>query len=281
MRSSQHEEDAMFPLDFIHIRQSEGFLKVNFGETMRTMVGVPGSLGVRYSYGPFAIEYYTTDTEPQPHQFRGLRIIVWDRLQRTEKPIGWHRVSFAQKLAPHAIVDLSHDTYWQSWSHGTKSHRTKWFKEHEYEIIKTDLDVFMPYFRKHARPKHLTTMFSKVLERLQVSHREVMTFFVLKNKVNGVISAGICTVDYPDVRQSYYLASFYDRENIPRQAGVWLLNYWFMRCREKGISYANLGTVWAPGQSRSWKGFTLFKQGFSPFVVAYKAPLTRITFSWK
>lgn len=265
--------------DFVHIRQSASFVQGFFSDVCRTILDTSHSLGVRYTYGICAIEYHFGDKEPELEPYRGIRFVIWDRLHELARPPGWMKTYIGGKLAPHAIINLSREEYWSDWSHSTKNHRARWFTQNEYEIVAVDIDAFIPYFIQYARPASVSHYCVKAMKREYGVYGDNMRFFVLKRKEDGTICAGISVVDFPDISQSYYAFSFYARDKIPRQSGVWLLNYWFMECVKRHITYANLGTVYAPGQPRSWKGFSEFKMYFRPFIVVAQEPLWRCTIS--
>lgn len=270
-------ERARLPDDYVSIRTSPAFLSGFFGEHRRELLSQGGVSGVRYFWWIFAIEYYTGDKQPTLIPFRGIRFAVWDRVKSVEKPQHWYEPRIGGTIAPHAIVPLASETYWDTWSHGTKNHRTRLYAQSEYQIITSDIDTFLIHFKQHARPRYTVAPCNKMLIRQKKEYGDGMQFFLLQNTVTNIISAGIAVADYPDVGQAYYVASFYAREHIPRQAGVWLLNTWFMECKKKGMLYANLGTIYAPGQPKSWKGFSQFKMNFNPYIITCRKPLVRIT----
>jgi hypothetical protein len=266
------------PAALTSIRHDEAFVKGTFmrGEILPQQ---GSTTGIRYRYGPIVVEYYTGDTEPSISPCAGLRSIIWDRITPTHPALKWLSLP-TSSLAPNAIVSLEGE-YWKNWAHGTKAHRNKWTHQTEFEIVRGTVQEFISLFKKYSRPRHTVRACADSILKQKVLHGDKMNFLFLKHIATGEISAGICTIDYPSVNQSYYAYSFYAREYIPRQAGVWLLDAWFQKCLKRGTVYANLGTVYAPGQPKSWKGFSQFKMYFDPLIFTYQPPLCKFTFSLK
>lgn len=267
--------------NFLHLKQSINFLKGSFGEKNRKIVGIDGAIGVRYSYGLFAVEYYTGDKEPELEYFKGFRFIIWDRVTSNYKPKKWYEMLPGFGLAVSAIVDVSVDEYWKDWTKTLRQYRAKWETQTEYEILKTNRDEFVKYYKKFAKPQNTINTCIDILDKhLKVSGDKV-NLFILKNKLTGDIGGGIGTVDFKDVNQSYYLIAFSDKEKAPPATGLWLLYNWFLHCKNLNIQLANLGVIYTFGQPRSWKGFSKFKMHFRPILIVYKRPLFSFTFSIK
>lgn len=262
------------------IRYDTDFLSWTFASQNKTHSKQEGVVGTRYAFGPLAVEYYTGDHEPRLSFFKGFRFVVWDRVQTTMMPRRWMVLPFGI-LPSNAIINLHEQEYWKRWSHGARNHYNKWFTQIQYDIQEISLDVFIPYFKKYSRPRYAAHRCADVMKDQEKTYGNRMKCYALLHKESKTICAGICTIDYPSVSQSYYMYSFYARKDLPRPAGVWLLNYWFMECQKKGIPYANLGTLYGPGQPRSWKGFSQFKMNFNPYIFSFKQPLFRFTFSWR
>lgn len=269
------------PLGLVSLRECVSFIRISFRDGFSKVIKNDNYTGVVFCYNFFAIEYYTGDIEPKIEPFKGLRFIIWDRIRNNQKIKHWFNLNIGGKLASNAIIDLSSENYFSDWAHSTKSYYNKWFTQDEYEVLETNLQTFLKDFKIYARPKKLTNVCVENLMKKEILYKDIVTFYILKNKKTGIVCAGACTFDFPEFDQSYYMYSFYAREYIPKQAGVWLLNYWFMQCRKKEIKYANLGTVYEPGQPKSWKGFSNFKMYFKPLIFTYQPPLFRFTFSLK
>lgn len=270
--------EQKIPDDFVDMKQSENFLRgsFRFGEILKGEV-----LGVRHSRARFAIEYFTSDKEPTFLSFRGLRLVIWDRIKNDLIPNGWHQMLPGFRLCTSVVSDISEEEYWKTWSETARRYRLKWETQMEYEIINLDLNTFTEYYLKLGRPKDTRQSVVNSLTNRVDLKKESISFFGLRHKETGEIFAGIATVDAPEISQSYYLSAFLDKENGPAQSGLWLMNHWFIHCKKNAIKYANFGPVWTPGQSKSWKGFTEFKSHFRPFTLRYQRPLFRFTFSLK
>ncbi len=267
------------PSDFQDIRQSKEYLKGLFQQG--EIVGSAGSLGVRHAFGYVAVEYYTTDTEPKISPFKGLRLIIWDRVRSGSVPKKWHVMLAGLSLSTVAISDLSAPEYWKEWSSTARRYRLQWNEQETYVIVPVDLETFTSYYMKLGRPANTRKAVMESLAYRMKVNKEVTELFALQEISTGRLYAGLAVINAKDVSQAYYLFGFFDKEHGPAQAGVWLMSEWFARLREKNIRFANFGPVWTPGQNKTWKGFTEFKLHFRPFLLTYQLPLFRFTFSWK
>ncbi len=269
------------PDSFTHLRQSLPFLKGSFTEKYRSIVGGSGAIGVRFSVWLFAVEYFTGDVVPESETFKGLRLIIWDRILNNSKPKQWHQATQGFRLSSCAVLDLSLEEYWKDWTKTLKQYRNKWETQTEYEIEKVARNQFVDCYLKFGHPKNLLSASINSLDRHIKENRSAISLFILKNKITNTVVAGVGVVDAKEVNQSYYLTAFTDKKIAPPQAGLWLLNNWFLQCIKNGIRFANFGVIWVPGQSKGWKGFSEFKLHFRPIILEYKPPLFRFTFSLK
>ena len=277
--NEESESKNNLPDNFLHLKQSLTFLKGSFGERNRKIVGEYGALGVRYSYGPVAIEYYTCDKEPSLETFKGFRFIIWDRILNKNKPKNWRQMILGFGLSTSVIVDVSKEEYWKDWTKTFRQYRAKWETQTEYEILKISRDEFAVYYEKFGRPRDTINTCISILDKHLNEESERVNLFILKNKLNDDVVGGIGTVDASEVNQSYYLIAFSDKEKAPPANGLWLLNNWFLYCKNSNIRFANLGVIWTPGHNKKWKGFSEFKMYFRPVVVTYQRPLFRFTFN--
>lgn len=274
-------ERKPLPDNFLHLRQSLSFLRGSFTGNQKVVIGDEGRRGVRFSFGMFAVEYYTGDKEPTLEPFRGLRFITWDRVMYTEKSKDWRYMMKGFKLAPCALVNLSEEEYWQEWTKTLRQYRSKWEVQNEYEINKVDRNEFVSYYKMLGRPRSLVRAAVEALDSHIQANKDNVGMFILKHRVSGEVVAGIGTIDAKDVNQSYYLMAFLNKKTAPKAAGLWLINNWMKLSKQKGITFANFGVVWEPGESKGWKGFTEFKMHFHPLIMEYQRPLFRFTFSLK
>ncbi len=266
------------PSDFVDMRQSENYLKglFKFGEIIKTNM-----LGVRHSKGPFAVEYYTGDVAPELLSFRGVRFVIWDRVRNDVVPKGWYKMMPGSSLGTSVVSDISSDDYWKTWSETARRYRLKWETQQEYEIIAIDIDTFTSYYLQFGKPTETRQTILKALKNRIHVNKDAIKLFALQEKTTKNIVAGMSIVDAKEISHSYYLSAFLNKENAPAQSGLWLINNWFLHCRNHGIKFANFGPVWTKGQPKSWKGFTEFKAHFRPFALTYKRPLFKFTFQMR
>ncbi|HCC05981.1 TPA: hypothetical protein DEP94_01300 [Candidatus Nomurabacteria bacterium] len=263
--------EKTLPSSFIDMRQSETFLRGSFKNG--DLILQKGAIGMRNVFKYFAFEYYTGDNEPKLNPFKGFRLVIWDRVTSDYIPKGWRQMIPGFRLSTVVISDLISDEYWKSWSETARRYRTKWGTQTDYEINDLDLETFTSYYMKFGLPKETRRLSMEALERRIKLNKDSIRIISLTNKVDKKIVAGMVFIDDKNISQSYYLTAFMDKDTAPAQAGLWLINYWFVKLKENGIRFANFGPIWTRGQPKSWKGFTEFKSHFRPITLKYKRPL--------
>lgn len=270
------------PEDFVHLLQDRDFLRGAFMGERREVVGVDGALGARLQFGPLCVEYYTCDQEPTMLPFRGLRFVLWCPIIRLTPPKGWSRSPLASGRMVFAYFDIrDKETYRKNLNRTLRTYFNHWAKQTEYRIKEVTHDNFSELYEKYAQPVRLTPILKKSMANHYIVSKDNFTFYVLESLRSGEVVAGVSGVDYPAIKQSYYMAAFTRKDIAPPEAGFWLLNHWIDKSRDKGISFTNLGVVWEKGRPKSWKGYSDFKMKFNPKYIVLPREFMKFTFSLK
>lgn len=251
----------------LYIRHSE-FLE---------LVGVPGAYGTKRTWGTYASETYTTDVEPTLAPHRGIRLITWQPITRTDRPRGWFRLG-QPTIKMTGFTQIIHpETYWTSWTNHAKRHRSAWLKNPLYTIERIDSDSFI---RAYKQESHLTLMkhpFARVVAHNARHHGDRLVCFGAKD-AHGSIVAGLAVLDLPDVSTSNHTISFIAKRARHTSVGTGLIDEWFRHCIRTGIHTLNFGTFAIETDPASWRGFTQFKGQFGTRYIRYPKPLYKI--SW-
>lgn len=268
------------PEGFMHLFQDRLYLESISYAPHYMVIGKEGNLGRRVIFGPFCVEYYTCDKEPELLPFKGLRFVIWTPVTRTDVPIRWFQPFKKSTREVCAYINIQNtDIYYTTWSKIFRNYYHHFSKQHEYKIESISWGVFCSLYKQYGRKSSVMLMALRQLQKLGDSNEKATCFYVLKNIVDNEIVAGIATVDCFSVNQSYYVAAFTRKEIAPNEAGLWLLNHWMKESSARGIAYANFGNIWTPGQPKSWKGFSEFKMKFNPQLIVLQKELIRCTFS--
>lgn len=262
-----------------HIFQDRLFLTITFTNKYCCIIGEEGSLGSRFSFGFFCLEYYTTNNEPKLEKFAGLRLVIWSPLGSSRVPKKWIKTPIKVDSVTYACVDIRNkDDYWKSWSDTFKNYCSRWERQDQYTIREILYDEYRALYSKYSKPEKYIPTRLIWLEKYHRHGKTDVQFYILQHKVTGEIYSGLAVVDCFSVNQAYYISAFTRKEVAPLQSGLWLIKYWMDVSSKKGIHFANLGPMWTDGQPKEWKGFTEFKKKFNPLYISTERPLFRITF---
>lgn len=266
------------PNGYVHYKQSPDYLlggrpaKANI-----SLVGREGGWGLRWHFGPLWFEGYESDQEPeiQPHQSR--RLIIWQPLSRLDKPKGWHRSWLQMNFRQTGFSEIKNPAdYWQEWNSHAKRHRQRWLSQNSYTISEAGLDEFIRAFQKtRGLPSFLRSFSIKMLQWRKNRHNSNLRLFAVRDNIKGEISAGLAVIDLPEIGCSNHLISFILPQAKASSAGVGLIDYWFRESISRFFRFLNFGTVWTPGDPRSWKGFSNFKKQFNLYLIHRPNPLIK------
>lgn len=268
------------PENFTHIFQSKLFLLGLSSSSNYSVVGNEGLLGRRYTVGPLCVEYYTGDKEPELSTWRGFRFVIWNPVSRLDVPPSWFHLPLKSDHSVSAFLNIQNcDTYFKTWKRVFRNYYHRWSQQSEYIIKEVGVDEYVEQYSQYAIPKKFISRNVELIKSHSFVSGNSVHFYVLKYKEKNEIVAGIAVIDYFSVYQSYYIAAFTRKDISPKEAGLWLCNYWMNESSKRGLSYANLGVIFTEGQPESWKGFSEFKMKFNPQFIVLQQELVRFTFS--
>lgn len=265
--------------DYISIFQDKKYLQVSFPSKKSSIIGKNSFLGIRYTFGFFCLEYYTTNTIPQLEKFSGVRLVIWSPLEDMGVPEPWIKTPIKTTAISYAILDIRDlSNHYKSWNETFRNAYHRWVTQTEYRIIEVSYERYKMLYSLYSKTEKLVSRRLFWLERYYTFCKNDTFFYVLQEKASGESVAGIATADFFSVNQAYYISAFTRKDIAPSQAGLWLLKNWMDISSKKNLNFANLGAVWTKGQPKEWKGFTEFKKKFKPLYISTERPLFRITF---
>ena len=237
--------------------------------------------GVRWSFWPLTFEEYVSDQEPDlsvsdPHDTARYRFIMWRRVTTTRTPKGWWALSRAPSRVEGFII-LRPD-YWRTWSENARRQRKKWLTQIVHKTYTTEtvgLTEFEEAYKKSTVARSTLRESIKIAKQMEAASPGTVTYKVAKRLSDGAIKAGFAYIDSSYAKSSYYAVGFYhkDTQDVPLTLG--LIDEWFADAEKKGYRFLHLGQFWRPGESRAWKGFSLFKSKLNPIYIAYPPLLWR------
>lgn len=243
-----------------------------------TTVGVEGCWGLRWPRGPLIFEQYISDKEPvlekKPHRF-----VFWQPITRRDIPTGWHRAwFFSNHVRMIGFTEITDPVrYYRSWSdHGQRQRRQFLNKQKNWEICNISLDEFLKGYVSTKKKRSLKFLYTWVVREEQRIHGSCIRIIGMRRHSTHALEAAAAFIDIPEIKQSYYLASFVLENAKKDLAMLGLLDYWFRTAPEKGITFLDFGAFWAPGDPLDWRGFSIFKNKFGVRYLRYPARLLKI-----
>ncbi len=176
------------------------------------------------------------------------------------------------------FVPILSGAYWRTWSKTARQDRKKWLTEVAGQTHRIRTATFTEYEQAYrvssvAKRTHGDSIF--LATRLEVASPECMTYWVAEQLSDNAIKAGIAVMNSHTTKNTYYVAGFHhtDSRNDPLMIG--LIDEWFRTAQQQGQTFLHMGRFWQPGESSSWKGFSIFKAKFGVIFVAYPPLLGR------
>lgn len=229
----------------------------------KSIVGEPGARGIRFVIAKyFAIESYTSFKEPILIPWCGIRVIFWKTKKQDSLPAGWKKwrgMNMGSTIA-RAYV---HPDFLQDW---TANARRLVVSQRKKNISCSRVSV-KEFAKEYHASKYLDPFLRHgfircIQDHVRVHEQDVSTL-IFSSQDNEVLG-GVVFVDYPDIKQSQYLISFLTPEGRNQSAGYAFIYWWYHEMLKKGLTGADFGIVWAPGDPISWKGYSQFKERFRP-----------------
>ena len=279
----QYKKEAFIkelPSGFINPAASEKFLKSSFSGSKNTLIRKVACLGMRCDFGFMTGEYFTGQKEPTKSDVSGFGFQIWQQLEYSNQASGWIRLPQFFRRSTTAFIDMEEqgEEYWLHWSQHARRYRKKWLSQKALVVEVVTKEEFEEAYEKSTLKLSLRELFRKSIHRHGDVYGSDVSFFVVKEKVNQEILAGLMAVDDFDANRTFHPVAFIVPAAKKTEASLGLMNYWIQETRKKGIRFLDLGIVWMPGDPPSWKGYSQFKMHFHPKLICYPAP--RIRFFW-
>jgi hypothetical protein len=234
--------------------------------------------GVGTRLGPFRFESYVGDVEPQLPDDGPLRRACWQPLTRTDCPPGWGRelLNTSTRLTGFAEI-VPGATYDAKWVDHARRHAKRWRKEKgtAWELVIPTLDEFVAAYMKSSKALTLKLLFSADLKEKIRAHGPLVRLFGVRRAGATRLEAGFACVDAPEAATSLHFISFIHTSARRSPVGVGLMDEWFASSVPLGLRFLDFGLFWAPGDPRSWKGFSRFKAQFGIRFIRYPRALVR------
>ena len=243
--------------------------------------------GMRRGIGPLVIESYVSDKEPTIGAGPG-RIVIWQRLSRSDVPQGWHTNRLISKIAsgkPYregfSLIE-SDESHFLRWAPTERARRRHWHKDllnKKYRIDTVTGGEFWTAYKTSSTWKKIERFNRMTLHQLlnfYADHGTNLVCRVMRRIDTGEIVAGMSTLNSPTCRGSYYFIGFLCDSGRADHAMTGLMDDWFTYASEKGIRYVDLGHFWGKDSPHNWKGFSDFKAKFVTHYIDFPPILIRL-----
>lgn len=227
----------------------------------KVLVGTETHKGIRFQIGPLVIESYTCFEEPVLEKWKGPRIIFWKTLKKENVPKGWRRWRGIAMGNTTAVARVRPE-FLKDWTANARRIITGRTTRLTYKKISVE-EFGTAYHASGYLDPFLRHGFIRVIKDHLKVHPEnvhILLFYTDGQQLAG----GTVFVDYPDIHQSHYLISFLTDKGRTEHAGYEFIYWWYQHMLEKNILWADFGIVWAPGDPKSWIGYSNFKKRFHP-----------------
>jgi hypothetical protein len=269
------------PDNYIHYRACKEFLDREAQARSRFgTVGYEGCYGQSLHYGPWYIENYFSDLEPEVKPHGPFRMVLWQRIQDQKKPKKWF--SFWKRMTTRRTGFVNLGVYGQDyhkfWTTHAQKHRKKWLeleKNKQWELVEVGPDEFAKYYRKSDKDFFLKQIFIDLLYRELASQKKNVKILAARRAGSEILEAGLVTVDIPEAKTSIHLISFILDSAKTSPVTYGMIDYWFSDLIKRGFSFADFCIFWAPGDPKEWQGYSRFKAQFGVQYINYPAPLVR------
>lgn len=262
------------PGDYVPFRSCREYLEreCSAHKNLR-MVTENGAYGTYWRLFPTFEETVIGEREPPSVTDGWIRRMTWLPMRRTDIPPGWTRGSERRRTA-FSTVDGT-EPIERNWSAHAKRHLKQWKGTDTWEVFTPTIDEFIA---THAQT-HLSfgwKKFFKDLLRMKTrGHGDRIGLIGVRRRGSPNMEAGFAYIDIPEVRQSMHLVSCILDSARNSPVGVGMIYEWFTGARARGLRFCDFDTVWAPGNTDAWYGFSRFKAQFDVTYVNYPGPLTR------
>jgi hypothetical protein len=240
-------------------------------------------VGMYRRFWPIVVEEYISDEEPvladsDPSGVALNRMIIWQRLCRSDVPRGW-RVFSSEPTRLEGFAEIQQGEYWHQWSESARRYRKKWHEEclgSRYRISAVSYADFERAYKKSTVVKVVKNSLLDVIKRkLALPEGKHIELWCAESLETGEFVAGMATITSPTCHGSHYISGFVTQAAGKDPAMVGLMDHWFHISHARGVRFLHFGGFWTKGSPENWKGFSLFKSKFGLKYIACPSPLFR------
>lgn len=270
-------EDPL-PDDYTPYIASEAYLKREFSDRkMFEVIQTNGVCGVRSHLGPILFDRYITRTLPILNPSKQLGWAAWYPLVRqTSRPHGWWSMGGNNWRRLTGYVDLTKlDDARSNWSELARRERKKWLSQTNFLLQPVDVEPYCAAYAKSGKSRSLIYLFSKAVREKSKRHGNLLHLWGIVSRQTGELVGGFCGLDVPEIKLSTHVNSFILEPARTSGAGVALVDHWLTTSRSANLTYADFDGFYAPGDPKSWRGFSQFKAQFGTRYIRYPNPFWR------
>ncbi|MES2202869.1 MAG: methyltransferase domain-containing protein [Patescibacteria group bacterium] len=258
------------------------------------MVALPAPLcrrenvegGTRWCLWPLCFELYTSDTEPNiASNAHGAlaynRIVLWKRVARTDVPAGWHAPMRPRPWRTDGFFELQSGVdYTELWHKKARHDVRRWREDAaagKYRVEPLSFGQFAESYKKSTAYKKAGSHLLEIFERKWAlpETRAQLVLWGVRDVVANKIIAGMAVHYPPSQSASVRECPFMLKEATSSHAMTGVMDYWFAESQRRGVMYQVFTYFWQRGDSRQWKGFSVFKSHFVQQYVVYPPLLWR------
>lgn len=270
--------DEPLPEDLVSYRSCrEYFERESIALANLSPAGTDVCPGAQWYHGPLRFEKYVGDCEPAYDPTGKLRFVVWQRIERTDKPAGWKTglPGLGFRMTGFSRVENRDG---RNWSPHAKRHLAHWKKlmaKGEREIVfDLSLEEYLDAYALADQDRTMKSVFPNIIREKIKAHGRLL-HLIGSRRPGGPIDAGFCYLHIPEARQSTHVSAFMAGDAKKDSASTGLIAQWFEDCAAAGIPYLDFGFFWAPGDPSDWHGFSRFKSQFAVRLIQYPRALYR------
>lgn len=234
-----------------------------------------GPVGLHWHHGPLEFEGYFSDQEPKVSVERKKKFVNWQPLSRLDRPRGWWRPWMQMNARLTGFAEIKDpEKYWLTWSSHMQRHRERWLKQTALTIREVSCEAYLAAFAQAGQPARMKQLYTRMLPQKLRAHGELMHLFAALD-ATGAIVAGLAVIDVPEANLSIHFSAFYLPSAEKTSASVGLIDAWFRHGIEHRLRFLDFDLFYAPGDPRSWRGFSRFKSQFGTRFIRYPNPLVK------
>ena len=269
-----HKEAGLLD-GYVPYRASAAYLEreCSHGSNFRFICQLSGACGIGWNFGPLKFEKYYSDVEPTASRST---LCIWQPITRQGVPLGWWRSHIPISSRFTGYVQIAPDVPFESsWSNHAQRQLAQW-QRGNWQAMETPLEDFLKGVADSTLPGSWKESLKTNLPKKLIRHGNNLKLFGVRDDQTGRLLVGLAVIDIPEIAQSVHLASFINNKARQLPLGVGLIHHWHQKSLVKNIRFLDFDQLWAPGEPKTWQGFSTFKHQFGLHYVRYPKTLIRL-----